>query len=61
MNVLVIETATRACAVALAVGGADPVTVLLDEDRRHTEVLVEGIATLLTTAGLRVRDLDRVA
>ena len=60
MNVLVIETATRACAVALVVGDADPVTALLDEDRRHTEVLVEGVGALLTTAGLRARDLDRV-
>ena len=60
MNVLVIETATRACAVALAVDDAAPVTALLDEDRRHTEVLVEGIAALLASAGLRARDLDRV-
>jgi tRNA threonylcarbamoyladenosine biosynthesis protein TsaB len=60
VNVLVIETATRACAVALAVGDGDPVTALLDEERRHTEVLVEGIATLLASAGLRASDLDRV-
>ncbi len=61
MNVLVIETATRACAVALAVGDAQPVTALLDEDRRHTEVLTAGIAGVLAAAGLRARDLDRVA
>ncbi len=60
MNVLVIETATSACAVALATRDEDPVTVVLDEDRRHTEVLVEGVASLLAAAGLRAHDLDRV-
>lgn len=59
MNILAIETATPVCAIGLRSANSEVVRVL-DEDRRHTEVLAEGVATLLEEFGLRARDLDRV-
>ncbi len=59
MNVLAIETATSACAIGLRTREGD-VTRVLDDDRRHTEVLAAGIAALLDESGLVARDIDRV-
>ncbi len=59
MNILAIETATPACAVALRANGAD-VARVLDLERRHTESLAPGIAALLAEAGLAPTGLDRV-
>lgn len=59
MNVLAIETATTLCAIGLARGTEYEVRIL-DDERRHTEVLVDGIASLLKEFSLTPRDLDRV-
>ncbi|MGH3732242.1 MAG: tRNA (adenosine(37)-N6)-threonylcarbamoyltransferase complex dimerization subunit type 1 TsaB [Acidimicrobiales bacterium] len=60
MNVIAIETATTACAIALRVSSGEEFEAVLDDQRRHTEVLVPGIRDLLTAVGLRAKDLDRV-
>jgi tRNA threonylcarbamoyladenosine biosynthesis protein TsaB len=60
MNVLAIETATTACAIGLRTGSGAEVTRVLDNERRHTEVLVPGIAELLAECGLAPHDIDRV-
>lgn len=60
MNILAIETATTACAVGLRTDDGFEVGWVVDEDRRHTEVLAASISRLLREARLRARDLDRV-
>jgi tRNA threonylcarbamoyladenosine biosynthesis protein TsaB len=60
MNLLAIETATTACAVGVRTTGGLEITRVVNEDRRHTEVLTSAIAQLLLEAGLNVRDVDRV-
>jgi tRNA threonylcarbamoyladenosine biosynthesis protein TsaB len=60
MNLLAIETATQACGAGVRTSGDVEVTRVLDLERRHTEVLVSGIATLLAETGLVARDIDRV-
>ena len=59
MNILAIETATTACAIGLRTRDAE-VTRILDNDRRHTEVLATGIEALLDELGIRASELDRV-
>ncbi len=59
MNILSIETATTACAIGLRTEDGDLLRVL-DEMRRHTEVLAPGIEQALVERSLRARDLDRV-
>ncbi len=59
MRALAIETATTACAVALADGPRREVR-LLDQSRHHTETLAPGIAHLLEDHGLTPGELDRV-
>lgn len=59
MRVLAIETATVACAIALSSASGGEVRVL-DEHRRHTEVLATGIAALLADHAIGPRDLERV-
>ncbi len=59
MNILAIETATTSCAVALRANGHDEV-LILDEHRRHTEVLTGGIARILRDADLTVASLQRI-
>jgi tRNA threonylcarbamoyladenosine biosynthesis protein TsaB len=60
VNILAIETATAACAVALRVAAGDEFEVVLDDERRHTESLTPGIRALLARVGLAPKDLDRV-
>ena len=60
MITLAIETATTACAVAVRDANGDVRAALLDNDRRHTEVLSQGIHDILQTAGLSPRDLQRI-
>ncbi len=60
MNVLAIETATTACAVALRTNDGVERALVLDDDRHHTETLTPGIETLLREAGLAAKSLDRV-
>jgi tRNA threonylcarbamoyl adenosine modification protein YeaZ len=59
VNLLAIETATTACAIGVRAGEVEVVRVL-DEHRRHTEVLAPGIERLLGEVGLTARALDRV-
>ena len=60
MNVLAIETATSSCGVGLRTSAGVQVTRVVDEHRRHTEVLTVSIARLLDECALVARDLDRV-
>ena len=59
MNLLAIETATTVCAIGVA-RGDEIVTVVLDRERRHTEVLTSGVSALLAQLELTVNDLDRI-
>jgi len=59
VNLLAIETATTACAIGVRAGDAQR-TRVLDENRRHTEVLAQGIADMLSELDLTAGDLDRV-
>jgi tRNA threonylcarbamoyladenosine biosynthesis protein TsaB len=59
VNLLAIETATTACAIGVRAGDAR-LTRVLDENRRHTEVLAVGIAEMLSELDLTASDLDRV-
>ncbi|HVB71262.1 MAG TPA: tRNA (adenosine(37)-N6)-threonylcarbamoyltransferase complex dimerization subunit type 1 TsaB [Acidimicrobiales bacterium] len=59
MNLLAIETATTACAIGVRAGDVQ-LTRVLDESRRHTEVLSSGIAAMLDELALSPGDLDRV-
>lgn len=60
MIILAIETATTACAIGLLDADGTTTECVLDESRRHTEVLVPGIDSLLRGRGITPRDLDRV-
>ncbi|NNN03924.1 MAG: tRNA (adenosine(37)-N6)-threonylcarbamoyltransferase complex dimerization subunit type 1 TsaB [Acidimicrobiaceae bacterium] len=60
MKILALETATPVCAIGLSLGGGESLTWILDEDRRHTEVLISGISRVLAQFDLRVGDLDRI-
>lgn len=60
MNLLAIETATTACAVGVRTAQGVEIVRVVNEDRRHTEVLTTAMAQLLDDAGLDVRDVDRV-
>lgn len=59
MATLFIDTATPLCAVALAHNSQTTVRIL-DEDRRHVEVLTPGILELLGEHSLTTRDLTRI-
>jgi tRNA threonylcarbamoyladenosine biosynthesis protein TsaB len=59
VNLLAIETATAACAIGVRAGDAQ-LDRVLDDHRRHTEVLTVGIAALFDELDLSPRDLDRV-
>lgn len=59
VNILAIETATPACAVGLRTATKEVVRVL-DNDRRHTEVLAAGVSQLLGELNLVARDIHRV-
>ncbi len=60
VNVLAIETATPVCALGLSLEVGLTLSWVLDEDRRHTEVLAPGIERVLREFSLRARDLDRI-
>lgn len=60
VNILAIETATTACAIALRVASGEEFEVILDDERHHTESLTPGIRDLLARVGLAAKDLDRV-
>ena len=60
MNLLAIDTATPVCAIAVRTSSGVEVVRVLDEHRRHTEVLMPGVAGLLAQCGLVARDVDCV-
>lgn len=60
MNILAIETATPACAMALRTSKGAEYELVANDERHHTEALTPGIRELLGKAGLRARSLDRV-
>lgn len=60
MNVLAIETATTTCAIGLRLSTGEEVEVILDDERHHTETLMPGVADLLASSELRVKQLDRI-
>ena len=60
MNLLAIETATPACGVGVRTSGGVELTRVVDENRRHTEVLTLAMAELLGECGLCPRDIGRV-
>lgn len=59
-NILLVETATEVCSVALATAGE---VVTLEEDTeggRHSALLTVFVERVLATAGMRPEDLDAV-
>jgi tRNA threonylcarbamoyladenosine biosynthesis protein TsaB len=60
VNILAIETATPACAVALGTSDGAERELLVDDERHHTEALTPGIERLLREAGLAARAIERV-
>lgn len=57
MKLLIIDTATEACSAALSVNGN--ITGCYEiAPRRHAELILGMVDTLLTDAGLRLQDLD---
>ncbi len=60
MNVLAIETATRACAVGVRSTSGLEVVRVVNDDRRHTEALALAMKAILGEAGLKPRDVTRV-
>jgi tRNA threonylcarbamoyladenosine biosynthesis protein TsaB len=59
MRLLAIETATAVTAIAVEGDGVSR-EVVVDDARRHTEVLAPGMATLLTAVGWSASDLDGI-
>ncbi|MFZ0767684.1 MAG: tRNA (adenosine(37)-N6)-threonylcarbamoyltransferase complex dimerization subunit type 1 TsaB [Acidimicrobiales bacterium] len=60
MNVIAIETATPACAVALRTANGVERSLIVADERHHTEALTPGIRELLSQADLSARAIDRV-
>jgi tRNA threonylcarbamoyladenosine biosynthesis protein TsaB len=60
VNLIVIETATPACAVGVRTTPGVEVTRVVNDGRRHTEALAGGLEDVLDEVGLRPRDIDRV-
>jgi len=60
VNVLAIETATPACAMALRTNEGEELVLVVDDERHHTEALTPGIRDLLVRADLTPKAIDRV-
>lgn len=60
MNLIAIETATTACAVGVRSDAGQEITRMVDNSRRHTEVLASSLAALLVESGLVARDIVAV-
>ena len=60
MNVLAIETATPACAMALRTNEGEELVLVVDDERHHTEALTPGIRDLLVRADITPKAIDRV-
>jgi tRNA threonylcarbamoyladenosine biosynthesis protein TsaB len=60
VNILAIETATPACAIALRHSSGEERLLAVESELHHTEALVPGIQSLLIDLELQPRDVDRV-
>jgi tRNA threonylcarbamoyl adenosine modification protein YeaZ len=60
VNLVVIETATPACAVGVRTTSGAEVIRVVDDGRRHTEALAGALAALLAEVALTPRDIERV-
>ena len=60
VNILAIETATPACALGLRTSEGFEQSLVVDEDRHHTEALSAAIERILGEARLLARDIDRI-
>jgi len=60
VNVVAIETATPACAMALRTSNGTERSLVVADERHHTEALTPGLRELLRDASLAARDIDRV-
>ncbi len=60
MNLIAIETATPACAVGVRTTSGVEVTRVMNDGRRHTEALVDGLQSLLEEVGLVPREISKV-
>jgi tRNA threonylcarbamoyladenosine biosynthesis protein TsaB len=60
MNILALDTATPVLSIALS-DGKNTWYFEADAGNRHSEIIMAGIDTLLSTAGIQSKDLDMVA
>lgn len=60
MNIIAIETATPACAMALRTSDGVERSLIVADERHHTEALTPGLRELLHEAQLVANDIDRV-
>jgi tRNA threonylcarbamoyladenosine biosynthesis protein TsaB len=60
VNILAIETATPACAMAIRTSDGQERSLVVDDERHHTEALTPGVRDLLVEVGLSAKDIDRV-
>jgi tRNA threonylcarbamoyladenosine biosynthesis protein TsaB len=60
VNIVAIETATSACAMALRTSDGAERSLTVADERHHTEALTPGLQELLSDARLRAQDIDRV-
>jgi len=60
VNVVAIETATPACAMALRTSDGVERSLVVADERHHTEALTPGLQELLREGDVEARDIDRV-
>jgi tRNA threonylcarbamoyl adenosine modification protein YeaZ len=60
VNIIAIETATPACAMALRTSDGVERSLIVADERHHTEALTPGLQGLLLDAHLSAKDIDRV-
>jgi tRNA threonylcarbamoyl adenosine modification protein YeaZ len=60
VNIVAIETATPACAMALRTSDGVERSLIVADERHHTEALTPGLQQLLVDAHLLAKDIDRV-
>jgi tRNA threonylcarbamoyladenosine biosynthesis protein TsaB len=60
VNIVAIETATPACAMALRTSDGEERSLIVTDERHHTEALTPGLRDLLGDANLAAKEVDRV-
>lgn len=60
VNILSIETATPACAMGVRTSSGVECTMVVEDERHHTEALTPGIRDLLYGVELSAKSIDRV-